>query len=81
MKRLKKMTTQLLLAAAVLIGTGAFAQSARANCLLSITWENGDHGFVSCGSSAGNYEARLTSSGWETYDATIGTDIICFLYC
>ena len=81
MKSSKKFMSKLLLAAAVLVGTGAFARPASANCLLSITWENGDTGFVSCGSSAGNYEARLTSNGWETYDATTGTNIICFLFC
>lgn len=81
MKRSKKLLAKLLLIAVVLIGAGMTAQPALANCLLSITWENGDSGFISCGSSAGNYEARNTGSGWETYDGGAGTAFICFLFC
>lgn len=81
MTRSKKLPAKLLLIAIALVGAGMTAQPALANCLLAITWENGDSGFISCGSSAGNYEARNTGNGWVTYDATNGTDFICDLYC
>lgn len=81
MKKFKKLLAKVLLIAIALFGVSITSQSVRANCLLSITWENGDVGWISCGSSAGAYEARITSNGIETYDPTAGTLMICFLFC
>lgn len=80
MKKSKKLA-RLLLVIVALVGVGFTAQTSRANCLLPVTFDNGDQGFISCGSSAGTYLARNTGSGWETYDGGGGEEFLCFLNC
>lgn len=76
MKKFKKLCAILSLAAAMTLGVGLSAQPAQANCLVSYTLINGDgtqeSGFVSCGSSAGNYIGRSDGS-------TVGGDGVNFL--
>ncbi|HEX8846040.1 MAG TPA: hypothetical protein VF791_15420 [Pyrinomonadaceae bacterium] len=81
MKNFKNPIAKLLLVAFALIGMGIVAQPTYANCLIAVTYDNGNTGFVSCGSTAGNYEAELTSSGWVTRDADFLTNVLCFLEC
>lgn len=81
MKNFKNLIAKLLLVVVALIGMGVAAQPTSANCLISVTYENGDHGFISCGSSSGNYEARLTSSGWTSWDGDFLTDFLCLIAC
>jgi hypothetical protein len=79
--RLRKLTTTLSLIAVATVGVSLAAQTARANCITPlqiIDYESGItyQGFLSCGSSAGNYIAN-TSLG-TTGDEDIA-DLLCDL--
>ncbi|HEX8844286.1 MAG TPA: hypothetical protein VF791_06565 [Pyrinomonadaceae bacterium] len=78
--KLRKLVTTLSLIAVAIVGVGITSQSARA-CIGSIeiiNMETGEvhRGFISCGSSAGNYVADL-ETGW-TGD-TEAADLLCAL--
>jgi hypothetical protein len=79
MKKFKKLCATLSLAAAMTLGAGIAAPPAYANCLVSFTLINPDgtqeNGFVSCGSSAGNY---IGMSDGSNYGGG-GVDLICDL--
>ena len=79
--KFRKLASTLFLVAVATVGVGITAQPARANCLapieiIDLSTGAVSQGFVSCGSSAGNYVANL-STGW-TGD-TEGADILCAL--
>ena len=79
MKKFKKLGATLFLISVATLGVGITAQPAHANCLSSIEivdFNTGQvyRGFVSCGSSAGNYIANI-DTGW-TGD-TEGADFLC----
>lgn len=73
MRRMKKLTYSLLVVA-MLVGLGL---PARANCLISITSDAGYEGFISCGSSAGNY---IAGADGNTHSFPF-VDLICLLAC
>ena len=79
MKRTKKLS--LLLVVAALVGIGIPTRTARANCLVPMTWSDGTTGFISCYGSSGTYVAHLTSSGWESYDGGFFDEVICAIAC
>lgn len=58
MKKIQKLGGTLFLAAVAILASGVAAQPASANCLAPVYHEDGSYaGFISCGSSAGNYMA------------------------
>jgi hypothetical protein len=79
MKKFKKLCATLSLAAAMTLGAGIAAPPAYANCLAPLTVINADgstsSGFISCGSSAGNY---IGMSDGSNYGGG-GVDLICDL--
>lgn len=77
----KKKLVHRLVVAAMLFGMGVAASTARANCLIPMTWSDGTTGFISCGSSAGTYVAHRTASGWESYDGGFFDEVLCAIAC
>jgi hypothetical protein len=77
MKKFKKLCATLSLAAAMMLGAGIAAPPAYANCLAPLTVINADgttsSGFISCGSSAGNYIGMSDGSSY----ASPGVDFLC----
>lgn len=77
MKKFKKLCATLSLAAAVTLGAGIAAPPAYANCMapVTVTYADGStgHGFISCGSSAGNYIGMSDGSSY----ASPGVDFLC----
>ena len=81
MRRLRKLTTTLSLIAVATAGICLAAQTARANCITPIQiidYNSGVtyQGFLSCGSSAGNYIANTTLG---TTGDEAEADILCAL--
>jgi len=84
MKNFKKLGATLFLIAVATVGVGLTAQSARANCLapiMVIDYNTNEtrEGFISCGSTAGNYVGFRDGSSVtdETIDFLCATGVAC----
>lgn len=78
MKKLKKLGATLFLITVATLGVCLTPQTARANCLATITeydLSTGQvrQGFISCGSSAGNYIGFADGSSFTS----AGVDYLC----
>lgn len=70
MKKFKKLGAMLFLIAVAALGVGITAQNASANCLAPLVMidanGNESYGFISCGSSAGNYIGNSDGSSFSS---------------
>lgn len=77
MNKLKKI---LLLVVAIVL-FGITANTAQASCMVTVTQPDGSNGFVSCGSTAGNYMGTCSGGVCREVDAPGAVAFICAWYC